>query len=257
MAYFHINHMSTTLKMLTNVVVILPDYDAMGKRPEPFPVLYLLHGFGHDCFGWLHSTSVARYAAENGIAVVMPSGYNSAYTDMHFGQNYFTYIAQELPAFLQGSLPITADPEKTFVCGNSMGGYGAMKCALTYPERYGAVISLSGSLHAEDRILGRSANSGNQCEGIYGCPPVIDPETQDLFYMLRKLHQQGRPLPRIRLYCARDDKEYLYRASAEFHELAKSLGVPTSFADGTGGHTFRYWDPLLPQIMQWCLSGSP
>lgn len=253
MAYFHINHMSATLKMLTNTVVILPEFSAAERRPLSFPVLYLLHGFGHDCFGWLHNSSIARYASERAIAVVMPSGYNSAYTDMRYGQNYFTYIAQELPLFIQAVFPITSDPCKTYICGNSMGGYGAMKCALTFPEKFGAAISLSGSLHAEDRILGRSANSGNQCEGIYGAPPRIDPETQDLFVMLRRRSEQGGKIPRLSLFCAEDDKEYLYRSSVEFKRLADELSVPISFSGGRGGHTFQYWDRLLPDILDWCL----
>lgn len=256
MAYFHINHMSKELKMLTNVVAVLPEFDHSAGIPEPFPVLYLLHGFGHDCFGWLHNSSAARYASERGLALVLPSGYNSAYTDMRYGQAYFTYIFQELPAYLRTVLPITRDPRRTYICGNSMGGYGALKCALTGPERYGAAVSLSGSLHAEDRILGRSANSGNQCTGIYGDPPQIDPESQDLFIMLRRCVERGSRLPRIALFCAKDDKAYLYRSSAEFKELADALQVPVSFEDGYGGHTFTYWDALLPRVMDWCLQGE-
>lgn len=241
------------MRMSTNVLVALPDFDPLETLSPEFPVLYLLHGFSHDCFGWAHNTSVIRYACERNMAVVMPSAYNSAYTDMHFGQKYFLHIAEELPEFVRAVLPVSSQREKTFVCGNSMGGYGALKCALTYPERYGAAISLSGSLHAEDRILGRSANSGNQCEGIYGAPPRVDENTQDLFYMLRKRKDEGCLLPHISLYCARDDKEYLYQSSVEFKALADTLGVPATFADGYGGHTFAYWDPLLPQIMDWCL----
>lgn len=256
MAYFHINHMSKTLKMLTNTVVILPEFDPEGSAPSPFPVLYLLHGFGHDCFGWLHNSSAARYAVERGLALVLPSGYNSAYTDMRYGQRYFTYLTEELPAFLHAVFPLTTDPRQTYLCGNSMGGYGALKCALTAPGRYGAAVSLSGSLHAEDRILGKSANSGNQCEGIYGDPPQIDPETQDLFVMLRQCVRRGERLPRIALFCARDDKEYLYRSSAEFKALADELQVPVSFEDGQGGHTFAYWDAQLPRVMDWCMQGG-
>lgn len=256
MAYFHVNFMSKTLKMLTNVVVILPDFDPLEEDPAPFPVLYLLHGFGHDCFGWLHNSSIARYASQRRVAVVMPSGYNSAYTDMHYGQRYFTHIAQELPRFIQTVFPVSCDPKQTYICGNSMGGYGALKCALTYPEQYGAVVSLSGSLHAEDRIIGKSANSGNQCEGIYGCPPRIDPETQDLFVMLRRCRERGKEIPRISLFCAKDDKEYLYRSSKEFKELADALEIPASFEDGYGGHTFDYWDALLPRVLDWCLQSN-
>jgi len=254
MAYFHINHLSETLHMLTNTVVILPDFNPAEGIQEPYPVLYLLHGFTHDCFGWLHNSCIARYANEKKIAVVLPSGYNSAYTDMYYGQNYFTFISEELPAFLNTVFPISKEANSTFVCGNSMGGYGALKWALTYPERFGGAISLSGSLHAEDRILGRSANSGNQCEGIYGSPAKIDPNTQDLFVMLRNRIREGRKLPKFSLYCSTEDKQYLYQSSLDFYAMAKEYGLSVTFDDGPGGHTFDYWDPLLPKILDWCLS---
>ncbi len=50
-------------------------------------------------------------------------------------------------------LRVTDRPEETFVAGLSMGGYGALKLALTHPERYAAAASLSGALDLRTLLL--------------------------------------------------------------------------------------------------------
>ena len=52
------------------------------------------------------------------------------------GWKYFTYVAEEVPRIVQSYLHISPKRENTFVGGTSMGGLGALKLALTYPERY-------------------------------------------------------------------------------------------------------------------------
>lgn len=253
MSLIQCKFLSAVLKMPANVFIALPDFDFMETEAGAFPVLYLLHGFSGDSMDWLRFTSIERYAFQRNIAVVMPSGYNSAYTDMKYGQNYFTYLSEELPAYVEKILPVSRNPQSRFVAGCSMGGYGAMKLALTHPGRFAAAASLSGSLHVEDRILGLSANSGNQCAGIYGDPPVIQKETQDLFYMLRRLAENGKYIPRLFLCCAKDDKPYLQKATRDFCSLAKELSLNPHFQDGYGGHGYDYWDPILPGLLDWLL----
>jgi S-formylglutathione hydrolase FrmB len=64
---------------------------------------------------------------------------------------FFTYISEELPEICKAAFNISPQPEDTFVMGVSMGGYGALKCALTYPDRYGACCAFSsGPLYLKD-----------------------------------------------------------------------------------------------------------
>lgn len=66
-----------------------------GKKGETFgknkkyQTLYLLHGFTGDHLSYLRTSKIERYADEHQIMVVMPSVYNSAYTDMKYGLDYF------------------------------------------------------------------------------------------------------------------------------------------------------------------------
>ena len=251
MALIQMKYMSKALRMSTDITVTLPDYDPQEKTPERFPVLYLLHGFSGDSMDWLRSTSIERRAQELGLAVVMPCGYNSAYTDMAYGQNYFTYLSKELLALLAGLLPLTREAASTYVAGVSMGGYGAMKWALSCPEQFAAAVSFSGSLHVEDRIKGKSANSGNQCLGMYGDPPKILPAEQDLFVMLETLKKQGRPIPQLYICCGREDKAHIYGAYRDFKAHAEKLGVPLTAKEGPGAPTWEFWEEYLPDVLDW------
>lgn len=52
---------------------------------QKYQTLYLLHGFTGDHLSYLRTSKIERYADEHQIMVVMPSVYNSAYTDMKYG----------------------------------------------------------------------------------------------------------------------------------------------------------------------------
>ena len=143
MAFLNVYFFSEVLGKQVQMNVILPQrsrgqigLDSIGDKVETYPTLYLLHGMSDDHTIWERRTSIERYASEKGIAVVMPDGDLSWYTDMKHGQNYFTFMADELPAVCRDFFPkMSPRREDTFVAGLSMGGYGAFKLGLRCPER--------------------------------------------------------------------------------------------------------------------------
>ena len=76
----------------------------------------------------------------------MPEVQRSFYTTGKVGIDYFHYVADELPAICGKWFHLDQRRENTFIAGESMGGYGAVKIALNRPEKYEAVASLSGVL---------------------------------------------------------------------------------------------------------------
>ena len=140
MAFLRCEIASESLRMATAVDVILPDKGDLSE----VKTLYLLHGLTDDCTGWTRYTAVERYARERGLAVVLPEVQRSFYTDMAYGLPYFTYVSEELPAVCRRMFGLGAAREQNYIFGLSMGGYGAMKCALTYPGRYAGAASFSG-----------------------------------------------------------------------------------------------------------------
>src|SRR3954452_23097967 len=91
------------LSLRTSMSVILPQptQTQIGMTgdagDEPPPVLYLLHGLSDDDTIWLRRTSIERYVAPRGLAVVMPQVRRSFYTDEAYGGGYWTFVSEELP----------------------------------------------------------------------------------------------------------------------------------------------------------------
>ena len=165
------------------------------EKQNKYPVLYLLHGMTDNQTIWTRNTSIERYAAEHGIAVVMPNAHLGWYTDMQYGFDYFTFFSEELPTLCERFFPcISNDPKDRFVTGNSMGGYGAFKLGLTCPEKFAAIGGVAGSYHAEYRYQGKVNTVSTLCEALYGDPPAITPEVHDVFTLLKNRKEEGLSL---------------------------------------------------------------
>ena len=77
------------------------------------------------------------------VLFVLPDAQRSYSTDMAHGQKYFTYLTQDLPRIVRDVFRVSTAPEDSYIMGASMGGYGALKAALTYPENYAACVAFS------------------------------------------------------------------------------------------------------------------
>ena len=78
MALMRCSFYSDALSLSTTMTVIMPQatqtqIGMTGRATEaPPPVLYLLHGLSDDDTTWTRRTSIERYVAPLGLAVVMP-----------------------------------------------------------------------------------------------------------------------------------------------------------------------------------------
>ena len=146
------NFISECLKNSHEVTIILPD-----KKPEvtpadfyrsgkKYPVLWLLHGTSCDHSDWVRRTNIETYATARDLAVVMPSAMNSDYSNWkHYmaGYHMYDYLTEELMPLIYGWFPISDKREDNFIAGLSMGGRGAIKYAVNYPEKFDAAAILS------------------------------------------------------------------------------------------------------------------
>src|SRR3712207_1096864 len=151
MAFLTCNAFSESLEMGVTLNVVLPQATESqigvnaSVTPGDLPLLYLLHGLSDDHSAWLRYTSIERYAAEAGVAVVMPAVGRSFYANEAQGHRYWDYVSDELPRIIGDFFRVSTRPQDTFVAGLSMGGYGAMRLALTFPDRFAAAATLSRS----------------------------------------------------------------------------------------------------------------
>lgn len=233
MAHLRIDWMSESLRMATSAEVILPEEGELGE----VKVVYLLHGLSDNCTGWCRYTSVERYARNFGVAVVMPEVQRSFYTDTASGMAYFRYIHEELPQLCNRFFGLTTDPAKTYIMGLSMGGYGAMKCTLTTPERYAGCGSFSGALRVTDSAL-RGALAREELAAILGGECKLQKEN-DPFALLK----EAKSLPPIYLSCGEEDT--LYSINREMDKALEKLGAVHRFDHRPGIHNWDFWDQSL------------
>ena len=262
MALFQCNFFAETLGYCTSVQVLLPygnhswdsnrDFHKLYPRHQHFRTLYLLHGMYEDETTWIRRSNIERYAAARQIAVVFPAAQNSYYTDMCCGQDYFTYLTEELPAFVQATFPLSGQREDTFIAGLSMGGYGACKAALKKPELYAAFASLSGALD-----IGAVADYiSNEFEyktftGVFGPPQKARGGPDDLFHLISKVDPAA--LPRAYFACGTED-ELCYSMNQRFLKCMNQYQIEYTYEEGPGTHNWTFWDLYIQRALDWMLS---
>ena len=245
MALMHIDFFAHTLGMCMQMEAVIPQ---QSDRSKPWRTLYLLHGMSDDETMWQRRTSVERYAEDAGIAVIMPTTHLAWYTDMHHGLKYFTYISEELVRICRGFFPQMSDkPEDTFVAGLSMGGYGAVKCALLRPETFGAAATFSGALDIAREI--DRGHGSSYFTDIFGEPGTITGGENDLYAAAERLRQSGRKLPPIYQWCGTEDG--LLEENRAYYRHLTGLGYQVSYHESAGGHEWHSWDLQVEQAIRW------
>lgn len=240
MAFFRGDFYAESLGMQTGVHVIIPETTAAN---DEYKVLYLLHGLSDNCGNWIRNTSVERYAIEHCTAVVIPEVQRSFYTDLKNGPQYFTYVSKELPQFAQKMFGLSAKREKNFVAGLSMGGYGAMKCALTYPEQYAycAAFSSAGDIFLRTAVESCDEQLIRDVHGIFG-ETVKIPKESDLHYLIEK-NASAKQKPKMYLTCGTQD--ILLPESQELQKHLKECGYEVTYEEWEGDHTWDFWDDSI------------
>jgi S-formylglutathione hydrolase len=154
-------HRSTSLNCDMVFAVYLPPQAETGAR---LPVLYWLSGLTCTDENFMQKAGAQRMAAELGLIIVapdtsprgegVPDDANGAYdfglgagfyinaTQEPWARHYrmYDYVVQELPALIEANFPVS---DKRGIAGHSMGGHGALICALKNPGRYQSVSAFS------------------------------------------------------------------------------------------------------------------
>lgn len=248
MAVFRGDIRSSVLAMDTGLQVILP-YDRPAEQQQiPCKTLYLLHGLGDNCAAWCRYTAIERYARDHGVAVVMPEAQRSFYTDMCYGLPYFTYVACELPELCAAMFHISRDPRDTYVAGLSMGGYGALKCAFTYPDRYAGCASFSGVVDIVQSMEAHGQKLTQEFSAVLG-PELQIEDNSNLFSLARQLTLMPMDQrPALFLTCGQQD--FLYEDNLRFKQCLESLSLDFTFREWPGEHSWDFWDCSVQQMLE-------
>ena len=134
------------------------------SQSEPVPVLYFLSGLTCTEENFMVKAGAQQFAAKYGVALVTPdtsprgANISGEEDDWDFGTGagfyvdaiqepwrshyqMYSYVTQELPAIIAAHFPVKTDRQGIF--GHSMGGHGALVCALRNPEQYRSVSAFA------------------------------------------------------------------------------------------------------------------
>jgi S-formylglutathione hydrolase len=217
-AYYY--HYSATCNSQMNFAVYLPPQ----AKSKSVPVLYYLSGLTCTEENFTVKAGAQRYAAEYGIMLVAPdtsprntgiAEENDAW-DLGSGAGFYvdaiaepwcehyqmySYVTQELPRLIQANFPVL--PNKQGIFGHSMGGHGALICALKNPSQYLSVSAFAPiaapmscpwgqkafqAYLGSERELWRSYDASELVKHTQlNHPILIDQGTKDNFYQQQQL----------------------------------------------------------------------
>jgi len=215
-------HQSVCCQCTMTFSVYLPPQAEITK----VPALYWLSGLTCTDDNARTKAGMQRYAAEQGIAIIFPdtsprgdgvadeserydlgkgAGFYVNATQSPWKKHYqmYDYVVNELPSLIERNLPILKNIKS--ISGHSMGGHGALICALKNPQAYQSVSAFSPIANPINCGWGKacfSAYLGGECElwktydatelvkaGAKVRSILIDQGTADEFY------QEGQLLP--------------------------------------------------------------
>jgi len=140
-------------------IVLPPSYES--NPDSTYPSIYFLHGFGLD-YSWYGSVvSVFEDMMASGeireSILIKPDGFvipylGSMYTNSDYNGQFEDYIVQDLISHIDGSYNTIDHSSYRAIMGHSMGGYGAVKLSVKFPELFQVVASHSGPIAIENVI---------------------------------------------------------------------------------------------------------
>lgn len=256
MALIRLDHTPETVKLCIPLYLILPDPGRMADAPlQERKVLYLLHGLSDDGSSWVRFSSIETVARDYGLVVVMPSAGRSFYANQPDGQHYYSYLAEELPAYLQAVFGLAPARENTLIAGLSMGGYGAMKMAFRFPERYAAVASFSGVLSLEFLRRYPDDPRNKKFEYVFGELSSLLGSQHDPLTWLQQAAADPSRLPRLYASCGRQDD--LYPLNQLFWGACQQLGIPIETHEEDARHDWHFWEKEIKHFLKMVLGEPP
>ena len=249
MALIQLDHTPETLQVCLPLYIILPDPGMMGDKPlKKRKVLYLLHGLSENGSAWQRNSNIEVLAREHGLVVVMPSVGRSFYADLPNGQRYFTYIVEELPQYLKDVFGLEPRREDTIIAGSSMGGYGAFKAALNFPEKFACAASFSGFLSLDMlQLIPEDDPRKAEFTTVFGALEQLPGSDYDPLVWLKKAADEPEPLPELFIACGKQDD--LYPLNQIFFAAAQRLGVPLNYYVEDGEHDWHFWNRHIHRFL--------
>jgi S-formylglutathione hydrolase FrmB len=236
---------SASMQKPVRCMVVVPEgYSTLGDR---FPTVYLLHGWSGYYASWMKDApQLPELADRYGVLIICPDGgYDSWYLDspVNGSVRYETFLARELPNWVEYYYHAERAPDKRYIAGLSMGGHGAVRTALLYPEVYSRAASLAGGLDLRpfrqnnwslDRVLGSPSTHWVHWEKASVAHLLDEPRAQ---------------YPDLMIDCGTAD--FFLEVNRDVHRKLTTMRVPHLYRERPGGHDAGYWGTAINDVFSW------
>ncbi|MGH9514674.1 MAG: alpha/beta hydrolase [Terriglobales bacterium] len=236
---------SASLQREMHYRIVLPEDYRNGGR---FPVLYLLHGIFGDYKNWDNRTHLEDYAKDMGIIIAMPDADDSWYSNSATvpTDKFEDYIIKDLIPEIDGNFRTIRDRHARAIAGLSMGGYGAVKLGLKYPELFVFSGSLSGAFNATQNLDALRPEFRIKLLEVFSSEGSSTRTENDVFTLLNARHEI--PYPYFYLACGTSD--FFLDTNRAFAQQLSSRNLPYEYHETAGGHTWAYWDGAVKPLLQ-------
>lgn len=265
----------------------------IGETPRGgWPLVVLLHGFGGDEGDWSElgradeTYQALLSAKEIRPAVIAMPGMGSNWfvdAERQDGIQAERAMMSDVLPFLRKKLGISREARDVGIVGNSMGGYGALRFGIKYPDVFGRVAALSPAIwqnvpadeldlpperinlliestyfhtSPDGSVTGGIVlpNPGPHFNTAFG-EPFNARRFNELnpFTLLAKRIADGSDLPAIYVSVSDDDSHLLWRGAISLFETMKAGNRPISFRITGGDHTWDVWRAALPDALRFVL----
>jgi enterochelin esterase-like enzyme len=242
---------SRALARKWSYTVYLPDgYDNATLR---YPVFYLLHGNNQNMNAWSVSGRIQQ-TADQLIAsgqipptiIVMPDAGSTWYVDRK--ENMESAFIQDLLPDVEANFRTVAARSGRVIGGLSMGGYGSLRFAFKYPEKFAAAALLSPAIYEPEP----PENSGARRVGVFGAPNYDAAIWQQYNYPVLWEGYLAKQQPVPLYIVSGDDDDFMIEADAtKLYSLLRKHRQPAELRIVDGAHTWPVWEATIGDAMKY------
>ena len=234
---------SDTLNTAVSYNIYLPPhYDST----KSYPVIYNLHWFGgnnNTSSELIHLIDSLISAKEfPACIVVAPDAKRSWYIDDYAGKyKYSSMFIYELLPYLEKRYSISKDRTKRAIMGASMGGFGALRFSMLYPDLFGICVSFMAGISTKQQICEDPQDAYNYFHHqLYGQNMKPSERANPFFIKNNPLYivQDMEParLRTLKWYIQCCDQDYHSLPNAALHIAMREKKIPHEFRINKGDH---------------------
>ena len=230
-------------------IYLPPSYHDPAAARRRYPLILLLHGWPGGDGNWRGqghaATTLDTMIAHHSIPEVIALMPNANGPGMHGRSRYIDpfdgsfdiqeFLTRDLIQWADRELRTIRDSTQRGIIGLSDGGSGAINLTLLHPEVFGAAGGLSGRYHpghvwGDGRVLGPEPGASQRLAA-----------NSPWLYVPQKVESARRQS----LFFATGESDGSLPDNIAFHARLDSLGIPHTFEQAPGGHSWKFWKRQL------------